>query len=265
MIVHRMEESEKKASQTRKLIASINISPGGWADVLRCWCLYLRWMARTMDIPNCYSFIKLRPIVSPVISPAYEEDLKGIDAEAGDISPDYFPFLSSSILLNRTTIETPKADSSMSRKARSENQINRVYYVIVFHPRTFLFKRSRFRWKLFFHSFFFFFYFVLPPNRLSPTIHRLSYWFSFCAHNSEGNLHKSVITYTNPEPSIKFGTSSFGYKYAWTSSGGWRFYRSYSPLTVDCLCTQRRIVKIVIFIIHSELPEQTLARWKLWT
>lgn len=149
MIVHRMEESEKKASQTRKLIASINISPGGWADVLRCWCLYLRWMARTMDIPNCYSFIKLRPIVSPVISPAYEEDLKGIDAEAGDISPDYFPFLSSSILLNRTTIETPKADSSMSRKARSENQINRVYYVIVFHPRTFLFKRSRFRWKLF--------------------------------------------------------------------------------------------------------------------
>lgn len=50
------------------------------------------------------------------------------------------------------------ANSSMSRKAeeRSENQINRVYYVIVFHPRTFV-QKVTFRGnekKNFFSSFF---------------------------------------------------------------------------------------------------------------
>lgn len=120
------------------------------------------------------------------------------------------------------------ANSSTSRKAgeRSENQINRVYYVIVFHPRTFIQKvtfrgRARKQAKTFLSSLslLLLHFFVVSPLDNSLTVQRLSYWFSFStslfpslvlfyAHNSEGNLHKSVITYTNPmpfrEPSIKF-------------------------------------------------------------
>lgn len=80
------------------------------------------------------------------------------------------------------------ANSSMSRKAgeRSENQINRVYYVIVFHSRTFI-QKVTFRWGQWWRKSFFSLplhplrslaFTIAPSTRLRVTVQRLSYWFS---------------------------------------------------------------------------------------
>lgn len=162
--------------KTGKLIASINIareSPremNEWTNA----CSVDVWIcgkARTIEIPNCYSFIKLRPIVSLLISdffsiawstspcswwchttPDEERKIRKFD-DKQNVSFKAFEWngwhnswlhgcflscftFSSSVVLRLLL----NANSSTSRKAgeRSENQINRVYYVIVFHPRTFI-------------------------------------------------------------------------------------------------------------------------------
>lgn len=90
----------------------------------------------------------------------------------------------------------------MSRKAegekkRSENQINRVYYVIVF-PSQDIYSKGHVRKKVF-SSFFLCFILLLSPFSDQSNRSKIISLIFFLAHNSEGNLHKSVITYNRPE------------------------------------------------------------------
>lgn len=134
-----------------------------------------------MDIPNCYSFIKLRPIVSlsisihgfMMMSYIFHREAKNIPQRhrhgMSNIILDYMDvfFSVTPKTIERKFINVPEGDGGKGKNERSENQINRVYYVIVLvRNRGHLFKRSRFGATK--EKKFFYFSFLLRSSYPSP-------------------------------------------------------------------------------------------------